>query len=47
MAVAGEAMTRKNRDRSNDRSNDWLWQRADEPAMPPSGDVEIREPKEG
>jgi hypothetical protein len=46
MAVAGEAMTRKKRDRS-DRSNDWLWQRADKPAIPPSGDVEIREPPAG
>jgi hypothetical protein len=24
-----------------------LWQRADEPAIPPSGDIVIREPKEG
>jgi hypothetical protein len=43
MALAGEAMTRKNQARYHDR----MWQRADEPEIPPAGDVVIREPKEG
>jgi hypothetical protein len=42
MAVAGETMTKKKR-QSN---TSWLWP-ADNPEIPPSGDVVIREPKEG
>ena len=29
------------------RTNSWLWRPAEEPEIPPSGDVVIREPKEG
>jgi hypothetical protein len=43
MAIAGEAMTKKNRN----RYNDWLWRPADALEIPPAGDVVIREPKEG
>jgi hypothetical protein len=43
MAVAGEAMTRKN----PDRYNVWMWQPAAAREIPPAGDVVVREPKEG
>jgi hypothetical protein len=43
MAVAGEAMTRKN----PDRYNVWMWQPAAAREIPPAGDVVIHEPKEG
>src|SRR5215212_229140 len=43
MAVAGEAMTKKN----PDRYNVWLWQPAAAREIPPAGDVVIHEPKEG
>jgi hypothetical protein len=42
MVVAGEAMTKKKRP----RNTYWLWP-ADNPEIPPSGDVAIREPQEG
>jgi hypothetical protein len=43
MAVAGEAMTRKN----PDRYNVWMWQPAAAREIPPAGDVVIHEPQEG
>jgi hypothetical protein len=45
MAVAGEAMARKWK--NPDRYNDWLRRAVDALEIPPSGDVVIREPREG
>jgi hypothetical protein len=44
MAVAGEAVTRKNRGK-----NYWFWMRRleDTLVIPPTGDVVVREPREG
>jgi hypothetical protein len=43
MAVAGEAMTKKNRE----SNNYWLQRPVDALEIPPTGDVVIREPREG